>query len=199
MILASQSPRRAKLLAEMGVAFSVFVPEVDERALTHGVRIENQALVLAQRKAEAACSALRHEAEGHLVLAADTVVIAEGERLDKPRSADEARAILRRLSGAEHVVLTGVALLGIGVEELFTERTAVRFGQLTETDIEYYLSLGAPYDKAGGYGIQDWIGLIGVQSIEGSYTNVMGLPTWALHQALMRIVRYATAKEARPC
>ena len=199
MILASQSPRRAKLLAEMGVPFSVFVPEVDERALTHGVRIEDQALVLAQRKAEAARSALRHEAEGHLVLAADTVVIAEGERLDKPRSADEARAVLRRLSEAEHVVLTGVALLGTGVEELFTERTAVRFGQLTETDIEYYRSLGAPYDKAGGYGIQDWIGLIGVQSIEGSYTNVMGLPTWALHQVLTRVARYATAKEARPC
>ena len=180
-VLASGSPRRRRLLQGIGLGFEVDVPDVDEAV---DVRLMPDALVqhLAQKKV-AAVAARRPEA---LTLGADTVVVLEGEVLGKPADEDEARAMLRRLSGATHRVFTGLALLHPASDRCRTayEETRVTFGALTEREIGAYVASGSPMDKAGGYGIQDDHGALFVARIDGDYYNVVGLPLHRFYRLL---------------
>lgn len=140
---------------------------------------------LARQKAE---SVAKSSAE-RLVIGADTLVVLDGEQLHKPNTYDAARALLQKLSGRVHCVMTGVCLSYRGRSEVFTSRTQVAFRKLYPHEISYYVQAFKPYDKAGGYGIQEWIGLVGVAWIHGSYTNVVGLPTEELSVRLSRYVK----------
>lgn len=170
LILASGSPRRLELLTRMGLTFTVLTPDVDERV---DAPPREAVMILARRKAMAAAEGL---AEG-VILAADTLVAVDGEAMGKPCDREEARMMLRRLSGREHEVFTGVCLLdaATGRQALHAERTGVVFRALTEEEIEAYVETGEPMDKAGAYGIQG--GASGfVTELHGSFENVMGLP-----------------------
>lgn len=182
LILASGSPRRLELLTRMGYEFEVRAPEVDE----HVAASPQQAVViLARRKALAAAEGLT---EG-VVLAADTLVAVDGEALGKPQDADEARRMLRRLSGREHEVFTGVCLIDVanGRQTLHVERTGVVFRALSEEEIDAYTATGEPMDKAGAYGIQGGAAAF-VERISGSYENVMGLPVVSVGLMLKKIL-----------
>ena len=177
LVLASASPRRKELLSGMGLTFEVFVSDVDESfdpEIPPGLVPE----MLARRKAEH----VSNLKQGSVILAADTVVEAAGKILNKPATAKEAREMLEILSGTVHFVHTGYCLLGPDGIISGTDTASVWFRTLKEDELEYYVASGKPFDKAGGYGIQEWIGLIGVERIEGSYFTVMGLPShriWA--------------------
>jgi len=172
LILASASPRRRELLERAGVCFEAAPVEVDER-LGPDEAPEEAARRLAADKARAA-AALHGD---RFVLAADTLVVLDGRALGKPADEDEARAMLRALSGREHTVVTGYAAAAPGGEPLRIDsaETAVRFDELAERDIEWYVGTGEPMDKAGAYGIQGRAAAL-VQRVSGSYTNVVGLP-----------------------
>lgn len=177
LILASQSPRRAQLLQEAGICdFEVCRPTVEE---LHDADMTSTALTLENAGRKARELAVRHPEA--LVLAADTLVYVDGEPLAKPATLEEARSMLRRLSGRSHRVCTGVALVWDGgeSEDRFAEETAVIFKPLTERDISAYHAVCNPLDKAGGYGIQDGTSLI-LERLEGSFSNVMGLPMESL-------------------
>ena len=181
LVLASRSPRRRHLLEMLGLAFEVVpsgVSEEVEEPLPPATLVRQ----LAVRKA-AHVAAERDDA---LVLAADTVVTLDGEILEKPTDADEARSMLRTLSGRWHTVYTGVALTHQSIERLeaFTEATEVRFAELDDTEIAAYVETGSPFDKAGGYGIQDDRGALVVREIRGDYYNVVGLPVSRLYREL---------------
>lgn len=184
VVLASGSPRRAYLLQQMGISFLQERSDIDESLAVRGVSVHALPEWLARSKAEAV--AIRHGDK--LVIGADTVVLLDGAALHRPREQEEACGLLRRLSGREHVVLTGVCLAYRGGIESFTVSTDVCFRQLSDEEIDYYVQTFAPYDKAGGYGIQEWIGLVGVSWIRGAYTNVMGLPTEALSERLAHYI-----------
>lgn len=184
LILASQSPRRAELLRAMGLDFSVQSILLDEAAIASEYPLAEQAGALALRKAHAVEGLLAGKTGKYLVLGADTVVLHKGRRLDKPRDQESAQAMLATLSGQRHEVISGVALVQGAQCKVLQEHTQVVFAQLDPAEIEHYVSEYRPYDKAGGYGIQEWIGLTCIARIEGSYSNVMGLPTQALHHAL---------------
>jgi len=177
LVLASASPRRKELLSGMGLTFDVFVSDVDESfdpEIQPGLVPE----MLARRKAEH----VSHLKQGSVIIAADTVVEAAGKILNKPSNEAEAREMLEILSGTVHFVHTGYCLIGPDGMISGTDTASVWFRPLQEDELAHYISSGKPFDKAGGYGIQDWIGLIGVERIEGSYFTVMGLPShriWA--------------------
>ncbi|OTA41184.1 MAG: septum formation inhibitor Maf [Symbiobacterium thermophilum] len=181
LILASSSPRRQELLRQLGIPFVVEAPEVDEHAVHAGSPAE---LVerLALRKARAV--AARHP--GALVLGADTIVVVDGEILGKPADRAEAEAMLRRLSGRAHQVLTGVALVRDGEELVAHEETVVRFAPLSREQIQWYLDTGEPMDKAGAYGIQGRAAAL-IPSISGDYYNVVGLP---LHRTVQMLTQF---------
>ena len=170
LILASGSPRRRQLLGELGLSFEVRAVDIDETQLA-GEAPDQMVLRLAQAKAEAGAGT------GELVLAADTIVVLDGRVLGKPTDAAEARVMLGDLSGREHQVFTGVALVdgsqGRSVSAL--ERTRVRIGELDPATIAWYVDTGEPLDKAGAYGIQG-LGALLVETVNGNYTNVVGLP-----------------------
>jgi len=170
LILASGSPRRRELLERMGYAFDVCAPEVDERVPGPPDQV---VAILARRKAMAAAEGI---SKG-VVLAADTLVAVDGEALGKPADEADARAMLRRLSGREHEVFTGVCVLdaATGRKSVHVERTGVVFRALTDGEIDAYVATGEPMDKAGAYGIQGGAAAF-VESFRGSYENVMGLP-----------------------
>lgn len=173
IILASGSPRRQSLLAHLGVSFEIDVSNLDE-VIPDGVAPKDAAEMMAVGKA-------RSVAERHpdkMVLAADTIVVLDGTILGKPDSPEEARRMLRSLSGRTHAVYTGVALVrrDSGREVVDHEKTLVTFSPLTGDEIDEYVASGSPFDKAGAYGIQDDRGALFVCSIEGDYYNVMGLP-----------------------
>lgn len=172
LILASGSPRRRQLLETLGWDFRVVPSGTDE---THPPATPPEAIpeLLARRKAQAVAP---HHPEA-LTLAADTVVILQGQILEKPADVAEAGAMLRRLSGRTHTVVTGVALAYQGRAHSFAERTEVTFAELLDADIAHYLATTPPLDKAGAYGVQDYIGLIAVRHLHGCYYTVMGLPT----------------------
>lgn len=176
LILASGSPRRAEILRNAGFTFETIAAGVDETPL-RGEGAEAYVLRVARAKACAVASRLRGSEGDAFVLAADTIVSAEGELLGKPADADDARRMLRLLSGRTHEVLTGVAIATrpAGDEIAAAEKTRVTFRALAESDIENYISSGEPFDKAGGYGIQGLGGRF-IPRIEGCYFNVMGLP-----------------------
>lgn len=179
IILASQSPRRRELLAQIGLTFRVHAPDVDETTAP-GVPPAGMVEELSRRKA-AAVAAL--EGPGPLIIAADTVVAVGNAVLGKPHGPEDAFAMLSSLSGREHHVYTGVTVTRGGRTVTFHERTAVRFRPLTEADIRGYVATGEPMDKAGAYGIQGRGALL-VEGIDGDYGNVVGLPLFRLGRVL---------------
>ncbi|MCL1964748.1 MAG: Maf family protein [Firmicutes bacterium] len=179
IILASSSPRRKELLARMGVSFSIDVPDVDEHCEGSPGEV---VLALARRKVEAV--AARHG--GGIVLAADTVV-ACGGILGKPKDAEDARRMLRKLSGRWHEVYTGVCVMRAGIAHADIALTRVRFTEISEAEIERYVGTGDPMDKAGAYGVQGMAGMF-IDRVEGCPHNVMGLPLALTRALLLRAV-----------
>jgi septum formation protein len=178
LVLASASPRRRELLAAAGLDVDVDLVDVDERPLA-GEPPDAYVERVARLKAEAGSA--RHP--GRVVLGADTAVVVDGEVLGKPRDAADAVAMLRRLAGREHDVMTGVAVASAGRVESFVERTRVTMAPLSPADIEAYVASGEPFDKAGAYAIQGGAARF-ILGFEGSYTNVVGLPLEKLFEVL---------------
>lgn len=182
LILASGSPRRRQLLEALDLGFEVRVPEVVED-MPSGLRLVDAPAYLAELKAEAARP---WATDDNLILTADTVVILGDELLGKPADAGAARAMLTALAGETHTVITGVCLLAGNQRETFSVETLVSVKAATQAEIATYVERYTPLDKAGAYGIQDWWGWAKVHRIEGSYANVMGLPTAEVAERLRR-------------
>ncbi len=180
IILASKSPRRSQLMREAGFIFSVQAQDADED-FPSDMPAEDVALYLARRKALASASFIR---DREIIISADSVVIIDGRIYNKPAGYDEAFRMIRLLSGRQHSVITGVCLLGAEQERAFSDRTEVYFDELSDEEIDYYIRSCRPFDKAGAYGVQEWIGLCKIRRIEGSYANVMGLPVHRVYQEL---------------
>jgi septum formation protein len=177
-ILASQSPRRKQLLAWADIEFDVIVSEAAED-FPAGMDVKEVPVHIAQKKAIAVQEKIKLEFpihQGKWIIAADTIVVLENEIIGKPNDRADAINILQKLSGKTHRVITGVFLINDIESRNFSETTLVHFHSLTLSQIEYYVDQYQPYDKAGAYGIQDWIGVVGIQGIEGDFYNVMGLP-----------------------
>lgn len=182
LLLASASPRRRQLLASLDAdTVIVKLHKVDE-TFPAGLPGELVPQYIAEKKRDAYdCKSLAPE---EVLVTADTVVILDGEVIEKPHSQDEAREMLRRMSGRVHTVVTGVTLSTSERSLTFSDKTLVKFSNLTDEEIDYYVTKYQPLDKAGAYGIQEWIGYIGIEGIEGCYYNVMGLPLNKLYQHL---------------
>lgn len=173
IILASNSPRRRELLRGLDLAFDVRVlPDIAEN-FPETIEPKDVAEYISKVKANAYLDTIT---EKELVLTADTVVIIDREILGKPHDAEQAKAMLHKISGRKHQVVTGVCLTTKERQHSFSVSTDVTFKELSEAEINYYVETYEPFDKAGAYGIQEWIGYVGVTSLEGSYFNVMGLP-----------------------
>ncbi len=185
IILASRSPRRQQLLKEMGIEFDVYVTDGPEYS-PPGLKGEEIAMHVARGKAGLLEPSLK---SGEIIIAADTIVWCCGRTLEKPSDDEEAFEMLRCISGRTHEVITGVCLLTSRKEKIFAETTEVTFERLTDEEISYYVKNYKPFDKAGAYGIQEWIGFIGCSRIEGSYFNVMGLPVHRLYTELKEIIK----------
>lgn len=183
LILASGSPRRKALIESLGVPFSVVSQAVDE-SFPPDIPVSDVVAYLAEKKAKPFLSSLK---ENEVLITSDTVVVFENEILGKPENLNEAKTIIRKLSGNIHKVITGVALHSLNHKVVFSEETQVKFKVLKEEDIHYYVETFKPLDKAGAYGIQEWIGKIGVEKIEGCYYNVMGLPISRIWSELQHI------------
>lgn len=180
LILASNSPRRQELLAKLGLLFEVRLKEVDESFPATLKRAEI-AEYLAQKKAEAYQTDLQ---AGEVLITADTIVCLGDKVLNKPVDFAEARAMLHALSGRAHEVITGVCLQSQIKKVVLHDVTNVYFKELSEEEINWYVEKYQPLDKAGAYGAQDWIGMVAIQKLEGSFYNVMGLPVHKLYAAL---------------
>ncbi len=181
IILASNSPRRRELLAGLGIDFEVRVlPDIEEN-YPPTLPVSQIAQYIAKEKAQAYREVMTDD---QLIITADTVVVAAGEVMGKPVDADDAFRMLRKLSGCKHQVITGVCLTSTAAQREFSVTTDVAFKQLTDDEIHYYIDHYHPFDKAGAYGIQEWIGYIGVTGLEGSYFNVMGLPVQRIYTEL---------------
>jgi septum formation protein len=181
IILASQSPRRKQLLADLGYTFSQVSKDLDE-SFSAELPFKKVAEFLACKKADGFHADLQ---PNDLLITSDTTVCLEQEILNKAANTEEAIIMLQKLSGTNHEVITGVCLSSIEKRISFSVSTKVFFKELSISEIEYYIENYRPFDKAGAYGIQEWIGFIGVEKIEGSYFNVMGLPVKQLHEAIM--------------
>ena len=184
IILASRSPRRRQLLHDMGLKFDVVIREYEE-SYPANLKGEEIALYLASLKSE---SFKKEISSNEIVITADTIVWCNNEVLGKPSDLDDARRMIRALSGNTHEVITGVALLSSSKERVFADTTKVTFERLSEEEIDYYIDNFKPYDKAGAYGIQEWIGVAACSRIEGSYFNVVGLPVQKLYQELKEFI-----------
>lgn len=184
LILASNSPRRKELLAGLGLPFEVRVLEGIDESYPKELPIAEVALYIAGKKAAAYRQAI---ADDELIITADTVVIVGDEILGKPVDEADAVRMLRELSGRTHQVTTGVCLLTTQQERRFAVTTDVTFKSLTDDEIQYYVTRYKPFDKAGAYGIQEWIGYIGVTGLHGSYYNVMGLPVQRIYNELQTL------------
>ena len=182
IILASASPRRKELLAGLDLDFEVKVIKGVSESYPESLRAEEVPQYISREKAAA-----YQVADDELLLTADTVVVVDNTILGKPHDADDARRMLRLISGRTHQVVTGVTLTTAKAQKTFGVTTDVTFRQLTDDEINYYISHYRPFDKAGAYGIQEWIGYIGVTSIHGSYYNVMGLPVQHIYQEIMKM------------
>lgn len=185
LILASQSPRRRQLLADVGLEFTLAPRFECEESFPEELPAAEVAQYLSNLKSEAYPEQL---AERDILLTADTVVIACGRILGKPADRAEAIAMIEMLSGREHEVVTGVTLRMSNSKKGFSVSSKVRFRRLTQEEIEYYVDTYRPFDKAGAYGIQEWIGYVGIEGIEGSFYNVMGLPVQRLYCELDRFI-----------
>ena len=177
-ILASQSPRRKQLLAWADIEFDIMVSEAAEDFPAE-MDVQDVPVHIARKKAIAVQQKIKDEFpthQGKWIIAADTIVVLENEIIGKPTDRADAISILQKLSGKTHRVITGVYIVNDLESRYFSETTLVHFHPLTLSQIEYYVDQYQPYDKAGAYGIQDWIGVIGIRGIEGDFYNVMGLP-----------------------
>lgn len=181
IILASKSPRRQYLLKELGLNFEVHTKEVDE-SFPDDLKAQEIPLFLCQKKADAFDEELT---DTTIVITADTVVWIDGQVLNKPENYEDAVRMLQLLSGKKHQVFTGVCLKSKDKTKSFYAQTDVYFKTLSREEIDYYITNFNPYDKAGAYGAQEWIGYIAVEKIEGTYFNVMGLPVREVYEALM--------------
>ncbi|MEL7020746.1 MAG: Maf family nucleotide pyrophosphatase [Bacteroidota bacterium] len=181
LILASKSPRRAQLLREAGIPFEIKTKEVEE-IYPDDLSVDQVAQYLAVLKAESCRSFIQRKDD--LLLAADSVVILGDTIFGKPKDKADAFHTLRALSGQVHQVTTGVCLLSQNEKVAFSESSKVHFEELTDEEIEYYIEQYQPYDKAGSYAIQEWIGLCKISKIEGTYANIMGLPVDKVYRVL---------------
>ncbi len=179
-ILASKSPRRQELLKHLIPNFEIRTKDIEE-IYPKDLAAKDVPLFLAELKAKAFFSELT---KGEVIISSDTIVCLENTIFGKPKDRDDAIAILRNLSGKVHQVITGVCLLSLEKKLLFSETTHVYFKTLSMEEITYYVDTFQPYDKAGAYAIQEWIGMIGIEKIEGDYFNVVGLPLFQLQKAL---------------
>jgi septum formation protein len=182
ILLASNSPRREELLRGIDIDFEIKVlPNIDE-SYPLDLPVEEVAEFVAQMKAKSYISILK---EDELLITADTVVVLDGTIYGKPINKKDAAEMLRSLSGRTHRVISGVCLTSITKQTSFSVASDVEFEQLTVEEIEYYIERYSPFDKAGSYGVQEWIGYIGVKHINGSYFNIMGLPIQRLYRELI--------------
>lgn len=181
IILASKSPRRQELLKGLDLDFIIKTKDVDE-SFPPALQREEIPLFLSKIKSQAFQEEM---GENDVVITADTVVWVNGHVLNKPETRDEAIAMVKELSGNEHMVYTGVTIANKTKSSTFFDATKVIFRQLTDEEIGYYIDKYQPYDKAGSYGVQEFIGYMGISSLEGSYFNVMGLPVHALYEKLL--------------
>lgn len=182
LILASNSPRRKELLAGLGVDFQVKVMGDIDESYPDDLQGEEIPVFISRSKADAY---RRQIGENQLVITADTIVYVDGQVLGKPLDAADATRMLRLLAGRTHQVITGVTLTTLHKQHSFSVTTQVTFSALTDDEIAYYIANYRPFDKAGAYGVQEWIGFVGVTRLEGSYFNVMGLPVQRLYKELL--------------
>ncbi len=185
VVLASNSPRRRELLADLGIDFEVRTINGIDESYPAQLPVLEIAEYISRKKAEAYRAEM---ASDELIITADTVVILGNEVLGKPHDADDARRMLRALSGKTHKVVTGVTIVTEGAMRSFSAVTDVEFAPLSDEDIDYYVDNYRPLDKAGAYGIQEWIGCMGVRHISGSFYNVMGLPLHRLYNELDKCI-----------
>ena len=184
IILASNSPRRKELLTILGLNFeSKTIPGIDE-SYPKELKGEEIPIHIATKKASVYQTLINNN---ELVITADTIVYVDGEVLGKPKDQADANRMLKLLSGRSHEVITGVCILTRDNQQNFAVTTNVTFDTLSEDEINFYVEKYKPYDKAGAYGIQEWIGLVGVSKLEGSYFNVMGLPVQRLYKELKKL------------
>lgn len=181
VILASNSPRRRELLSGLDIDYTVRVMDDIDESYPDNLLCADIPCYISRKKAEAYKQQMRQD---ELIITADTVVCVGDMILGKPKDADDAAAMLRLLSGKTHQVITGVTLLTSEQEKTFSVVSDVTFDDLSDEEIAYYVAKYRPFDKAGAYGIQEWIGYVGVTSLKGSYFNVMGLPVQRLYNEL---------------
>ena len=185
LLLASKSPRRQQLLFDLGANVTIVSVSADE-TVSEDIPGSMVPELLAKRKADAYTGTLK---DNQILITADTLVVLDDKILGKPKNRDEAFRILSALSGRRHQVYTGVCLRTKDKIRTFTDCTNVYFSSLSDEEINYYLDTYRYDDKAGAYGIQDWIGMIGVSRIEGDYYNVMGLPVARMHKEIEKVIR----------
>lgn len=183
IILASQSPRRKQLLEWAEIPFEIVVKETDE-TFPQGLRTDEVAIHIARNKALAVQPLVQKDA---VVLAADTIVVLNEKIIGKPKDREDAINILSNLSGQKHIVITGVVIKKGEEEIAFADSTDVYFHDLSKEQIDFYVEKYKPYDKAGAYAIQEWIGVVGIKSVHGDFYNVMGLPVSRVGRALEMI------------
>lgn len=180
VLLASKSPRRKQLLTEMGCAFKIVHQDVEED-FPNDLPLEQVPAFLARKKAHSIREQL---APGQVILASDTIVLQDQVIFHKPKDYDDAFRILRALSDQQHAVITGVCLLSLEREVTLSDTATVHMAPLSSSEIDYYIKCCKPYDKAGAYAIQEWIGLTKIKKIEGTYNTIVGLPTQKVYDAL---------------
>ena len=186
VILASASPRRTELMKEFGVQFNVYPKHIDE-SFDPELPPQKVAEYLSEKKARAFSGSELHA--NTLIITADTIVTIDDIILGKPKNVEEAKNILQQLSGRRHEVITGVTIRTFNKLKTFSVVTIVFFKELSDAEIAYYIENFKPFDKAGAYGIQEWIGHAAIEKIEGSYFNVMGLPTHRLYEELISFAK----------
>ncbi|MBQ7156726.1 MAG: septum formation protein Maf [Bacteroidaceae bacterium] len=184
IVLASNSPRRKELLGGLDIEYEVRVIKDIDESYPSDLRGEDIPKYISGQKAKAYRASM---ADDELIITADTIVYVDGEVLGKPKDADDARRMFHLMSGRKHEVITGVSIVTKERTVQFATTTKVSFAVLTDEEIEYYINKYKPYDKAGAYGIQEWIGYVGITGIEGSYFNVVGLPVQRLYTELKKL------------
>jgi septum formation protein len=180
IILASQSPRRQELLKGLDIEFEIRIKEIEEN-YPATISPESVPEYLADLKAAAFNGAI---GDNEIIITSDTIVILNDSILEKPKSEDEAKGMIRKLSGNTHTVVTGVCIKSQTRKELFSDHTKVTFCDLEEYEINYYIEKYKPFDKAGSYGVQEWIGYVAIDKLEGSYFTVMGFPLHKVYKSL---------------
>lgn len=183
VILASGSPRRQQFFKDLDIDFSIQLKTIEERYPK-----ELKAAEITDFLADLKSKAFTNLQQKDLLITSDTIVWLEGTALGKPKDAKDAFDMLKRLSGKKHEVITSVSIKSASFQKIINDSTTVNFKELTDEEIHYYINNYKPFDKAGAYGIQEWIGFIGIESIEGSYFNVVGLPVHKLYEALMKLI-----------